>query len=169
LGLNAQAGRLGEMSQKAGRIQELVAGLEDRELSPYYLGYFACFNRQQYFEAHEVLETVWLPQREGANGAFYKGLIQLAGGFVHLQKGRPGPAQALFKLAQSNLSKYRPTHEQLDVEAVLALIEEWRRRGAAGEWVGGWPEGDKPRLRLQERIQEPGPTRICRAGLPKRA
>ena len=92
---------------------------------PHYLGYFECFNRQRFFEAHEVLEALWLPQREGPNGSFYKGLIQLAGAFVHWQKNRPGPAVALFKLAQTNLRKYPANHEGLNVENVLVMTDKW--------------------------------------------
>src|SRR5208283_3335130 len=100
----------------------------NRDYDRRYLGYFDCFNRQRFFEAHEVLEALWLPQRQGLNGAFYKGLIQLAGAFVHLQKNRPGPAAVLFGLAQANLRKYPATHEGLAVNDVLAVIEEWLRR-----------------------------------------
>ena len=100
----------------------------DKDFDPRYLAYFECLNRQRFFEAHEVLETVWLPQREGPNGAFYKGLIQVAGAFVHWQKNRPGPTAALFRLAQANLRKYPRTHQGLDVNAVLALIDDGLRQ-----------------------------------------
>ena len=92
---------------------------------PYYQGYFDCFNRGQYYEAHDVLEQLWLKDRHGANGAFYKGLIQLAGAFVHLQKERLRPSAALFKLAAANLGQYAGQHEHLTVPAVLALMEHW--------------------------------------------
>jgi predicted metal-dependent hydrolase len=95
---------------------------------PRYLGFFECFNRQRFFEAHEVLEALWLPQRDGPNGPFYKGLIQLAGAFVHWQKNRPGPARALFQLAQTNLRKYPATHERLSVKNVLVMTDEWLRQ-----------------------------------------
>ena len=97
----------------------------------HYLAFFDCFNRRLYFEAHEVLEELWLPQRHGPKGGFYKGLIQLAGAFVHLQKGRPGPATALFKLARANLEPYQPIHEGLDLGPVLALIQRWLRKLSA--------------------------------------
>ena len=100
----------------------------DGDHDPRYLGYFECFNRRRFFEAHEVLENLWLPQRQGPNGAFYKGLIQLAGAFVHWQKNRPRPAVALFELAQANLRKYPPTHEGLNVTDVLTAINEWLRQ-----------------------------------------
>ena len=96
-----------------------------RDYDRQYLGYFECFNRQQFFEAHDVLEALWLPQRQEPNGAFYKGLIQLAGAFVHLQKNRLGPARSLLELAQSNLQKYPATHEGLAVSAVLGIVEEY--------------------------------------------
>jgi predicted metal-dependent hydrolase len=96
-----------------------------QDYDPRYLGFFECFNRQRFFEAHEVLEALWLPQRDGPNGPFYKGLIQLAGAFVHWQKNRSGPAVALFKLAQTNLRKYPATHDGLSIKNVLAMTNEW--------------------------------------------
>jgi predicted metal-dependent hydrolase len=96
----------------------------DGDHDPRYLGYFECFGRGRFFEAHEVLETLWLPQRQGPNGAFYTGLIQLAGAFVHWEKHRLGPAVALFELAQANLRKYPGTHEGLYVTGVLTEINE---------------------------------------------
>jgi len=94
-------------------------------LNPYYQGYFDCFNQGQYYEAHDVLEQLWLKDRHGPNGAFYKGLIQLAGAFVHLQKDRLRPAAALFKLAGANLGQYSGQHEHLVISDVLAMIEHW--------------------------------------------
>jgi predicted metal-dependent hydrolase len=94
-------------------------------LDPYYAGYFDHFNRGLFYEAHDVLEQLWLKDRQGPNGAFYKGLIQLAGAFVHLRKERLRPAAALFKLAEANLGKYPATHEHLSMHAVLGLIRHW--------------------------------------------
>ena len=110
------------MSKKSAGIAELIEGLRGQELDAHYLGYFECFNRQLYYEAHDVLEELWLTDRNGPNGAFYKGLIQLAGAFVHLKKNRLHPAAALFKLADANLKPYAPLHEQLDLARVLDLI-----------------------------------------------
>lgn len=103
----------------------MIESFQGRELDAHYLGYFDCFNRQLFYEAHDVLEDLWLPDRHGPNGDFYKGLIQLAGAFVHLQKKRLRPAAALFKLAQVNLKKYPPVHEQLDLIQVQNLIQNW--------------------------------------------
>lgn len=94
-------------------------------LDPHYTGYFELFNLQKFYEAHEVLEHIWLKDRYGANGPFYKGLIQLAAAFVHLQKDRLKPAAALFKLARTNLEKYPAEHERLNLALTLELIAQW--------------------------------------------
>lgn len=95
-------------------------------MDAHYLGYFDCFNRQLFYEAHDVLEELWLADRQGRNGDFYKGLIQLAGAFVHLQKNRLRPATALFRLARTNLVKYPSSHERLNVSALVLLIDNWQ-------------------------------------------
>lgn len=122
------------LSKKNGKISALIEQFRGRELNAHYLGYFECFNRQLFYEAHDVLEAVWLPDRAGLNGDFYKGLIQLAGAFVHLQKNRLQPAAALFRLAEANLRKYPAEHEQLEVGLVLGLIQSWMRELEAGEF-----------------------------------
>lgn len=104
-------------------------------MDAHYLGYFECFNRQLFYESHDVLEELWLADRRGANYGFYKGLIQFAGAFVHLQKGRLRPAAALFKLSRSYLEKYPATHERLEVTKVLRLIDEWLAKLEAGDFA----------------------------------
>lgn len=119
------------MSKKSSQIAERIAAFQGGELDAHYVGFFDCFNRQLFYEAHDVLEELWLVDRLGPNGDFFKGLIQLAGAFVHLQKERLRPAAALFKLARTNLGKYPARHERLEVAAVLQLIATWL----------GWLEG----------------------------
>lgn len=121
---------------KAERIEAYVKsfGLEAEGFDPCYLAYFVCFNAQEYYEAHDVLEHLWL---KGANEnyAFFKGLIQFAGAFVHLKKQRARPwhptdgrrmrpAVRLFALAAKNLSSYSPEHMGLNVSKVLELATD---------------------------------------------
>ncbi len=122
------------MSKKSGKIAERIASLQGQELDAHYLGFFECFNQQLFYEAHDVLEEIWLADRHGPNGDFFKGLIQLAGAFVHLQKDRLLPAAALFKLARANLMKYPGRHERLDVAGLLQLIEAWLGLLEAGDY-----------------------------------
>src|SRR5271167_2014724 len=117
--------------KKSDRITTFVAQMEahpDLPLDPHYLGYFKCFNDQLYYEAHDVLEHLWLKKKD-ENYHYFKGLIQVAGAFVHLQKKhlrpthakdgrRLRPASRLFKLAMHNLESYQPHYMHLDVEAL---------------------------------------------------
>jgi hypothetical protein len=114
------------MTHKSGKVAERVAQFSGRRLDARYLSYFDCFNRQLFYEAHDVLEDLWLLDRHGPNGDFFKGLIQLAGAFVHLQKNRLHPADALFQLAERNLRKYPGRHESLGVEELLRQVVHWR-------------------------------------------
>src|SRR5436305_5281154 len=116
------------MSKKSGRIAAMIENLQGREMDAHYLGYFECFNQQLFYEAHDVLEELWLAQRRQPNDLFYKGLIQLAGAFVHLQKNRLGPAAALFRLARANLIQYPAQHEHLHVAGGIELIDLWLNR-----------------------------------------
>jgi len=112
-------------TRKSARIKAMIESHHGQGVDPHYAGYFHCFNRQLFYEAHDVLENLWLADKHGANGAFYKGLIQLAGAFVHLQKNRLRPAAALFKLARANLEKYPDHHDRLNLTAVHAIIRHW--------------------------------------------
>lgn len=106
-------------------MADLARNYSGEGVDPRYAGYFALFNEQKFYEAHDILEDLWLPDRQGVSGSFYKGLIQLAGAFVHLQKQRLRPSAALFKLARTNLEKYPARHEKLDLVAVQELIAGW--------------------------------------------
>jgi len=137
------------VSRKTGKIAERIEAFQGQALDAHYLGYFDCFNRQLFYEAHDVLEELWLADRQGPNGDFFKGLIQLAGAFVHLQKERLRPSAALLTLARTNLQKYPAYHEQLNLTHVLGLIETWLGWLEAGGF-GTNPLGEQsvPRLEL---------------------
>jgi len=125
---------------KNDRIQSLFAdklnlsATENLESHPCYTGWFAYFNAGEFYTAHDVLEQLWL-KTEGENYAFFKGMIQVAGAFVHLKKHyeqpdhpkhgrRLNPAARLFDLAASNLLSFGPRRLGLDVEQVCKLCEE---------------------------------------------
>ena len=150
--------------KKSERIEAFVATLTSGEpgWDPCYAGWFRCFNAGDYYEAHDVLEQLWL-RTEGADYAFYKGLIQLAGAFVHLKKqhARPwhpkdgrrlSPASRLFALALGNLSRYAPRYRGLDVAAVCAFAGDWRAALVAGEFRDNpWSPEALPNITLNER------------------
>jgi len=148
--------------KKSDRISALVADIgaaPGGALDPHYTGFFTCFNTQRYYEAHDVLEQLWL-RTHGAERHFFQGLIQLAGAFVHLQKQylhpahpkhatRMRPAARLFRLAAENLEPYAPRHLRLDVAAILRLCRQWIEEiGAADFAVNPWHPAQAPALHL---------------------
>ena len=120
--------------KKGDRIEALARELATGDADDiYFRGYFLLFNRQEYYQAHDLLEHIWL-QTEGPEAAFYKGLIQLAGAFVHLQKQfrrplhptdgrRLHPAWRLFKLAKKNLKLFPSEYLGLNVDHILGLCD----------------------------------------------
>jgi len=139
------------MSKKSANIQKLIEQHRGKALDAHYLCYFDCFNNGLYYEAHDVLEKLWLPIRREERGAFYKGLIQLAGAFVHLQKNRLRPAAALFKLAQANLKNFPVVHDRLSIAGVLTLIETWLAELETSNFsVNPLSPETAPKLRLAE-------------------
>lgn len=139
------------MNSKSAKIAALVEGFRGRSFDAHYLGYLECFNRRLFYESHEVLEVLWLAERQESNGSFYKGLIQFAGAFVHLQKNRLRPAAALFNLARNNLQKYPNVHQGLDVAQTLGTIEKWLGDLQATEFSANpLTETNAPRLRLAD-------------------
>lgn len=155
------AGMATQPVKKGERIEDYVKslGLEGTKYSPCYLAYFNCFNSQEYYEAHDVLEHLWLKGKD-ENYAFYKGLIQFAGAFVHLKKQRARPehpkdgrrmhpAVRLFALAEKNLAPYGPRHLGVDVISVVALAHEHVARIKASDYTRNpWHPETAPRLEL---------------------
>ena len=135
-------------------------------LDPHYAGYFTCFNSGQYYEAHDVLEHLWLQCRD-ENALFYKGLIQIAGAFVHLQKHhlhphhpkhatRLRPAVRLFQLGAKNLAPFAPRHLGLDVAALLFRCTQLADEIIATDYGRNpWHPANAPQLRLDEKIRNP--------------
>jgi hypothetical protein len=153
---------------KGERISRLVAELVGQEYDPakdvvaehpFYRAFFQCWNEQHYYEAHDVLEQLWLKTRSD-DADFFKGLIQAAGAFVHLQKNflhpthpkhgrRLRPAVRLFQLAEKNLAPYGPRRHALDVAALLELLQGEREKVVRSDYEKNpWSPETAPRLIL---------------------
>ncbi|MBM4455204.1 MAG: DUF309 domain-containing protein [Verrucomicrobia bacterium] len=156
------------MAKKSSRISVLWEGVDPRGRDVRYAAYFHHFNRGDYYEAHDVLESLWLEQGRAAKAAaFFQGLIQLAGGFVHLRKHheqpthrvhgrRLGPASRLLRLAEKNLGPYGPEYMGLDLEPVLGLARATLRQLEEGNLEHNpWSPPLKPGLGLPQPGKQP--------------
>ena len=153
---------------KGERISRLVAELGDDDADPaqtdvakhrFYRAFFQCWNEQRYYEAHDVLEQLWL-KSDSSDVNFFKGLIQAAGAFVHLQKRfehplhskhsrRLPPAVRLFRLAASNLSSFTPRHHGLDVSALCELLRTYADQIVASDYkTNPWSPDTAPKLEV---------------------
>ena len=129
---------------------------------PFYRAYFQCWNEQRYYEAHDVLEQLWLNANTN-DDHFFKGLIQAAGAFVHLQKNfehpthakhsrRLQPAVRLFGLAERNLSTFPRQHHGLNLAALCQLLRSCADQIVASDYkTNPWSPKTAPKLELNVR------------------
>ncbi len=158
--------------KKSERITAFVESLgfeAGTAADPRYLGFFQCFNRGDYYEAHDVLEDLWL-KTTGPDYEFYKGLIQVAGAFVHLRKQyeHPGhhhhgrrlvPASRLFRIAINRLQAFAPAHLGVDVAAVLQLCESHLTHIESGDFsLNPWAPEKMPQIALDQRLSSKIPS-----------
>ena len=156
---------------KRERISQWLAEATGEDVNPhlpeaerhmYYHAFFRCWNEQQYYEAHDVLEQLWLNTKT-RDSDFFKGLIQAAGAFVHLQKHfehplhakhsrRLPPAVRLFRLAEKNLASFAPWHHALDVAALCKLLSRCADEIVASDYtINPWSPETAPTLTLDVR------------------
>ena len=84
-----------------------------------YRQFWELFNAEKFFEAHEVLEALWLETPAGSERDFYQGLIQIAAAFVHVQKGTPEGGRQLLKKASEKFRKSPPLFFGVQIQNLL--------------------------------------------------
>jgi len=150
---------------KGERISRFVESLGNERggtgiaAHPYYRAFFHCWNEQRYYEAHDVLEQVWLHDPIAPEDAqYFKGLIQAAGAFVHLQKQfehpthpkhgkRLGPAVRLFRLAEKNLGPFGAERHDLNLDQFREMLSRYRDAVEA-DGTNPWRPETAPKVNL---------------------
>jgi hypothetical protein len=140
-------------------VEDVDPDQRDIVKHPFYRAFFHCWNEKRYYEAHDVLEQLWL-KTKSSDADYFKGLIQAAGAFVHLQKRfeyplhakhskRLSPAVRLFRLSERNLSRFAPRHHGLDVAALCQLLRTWADRIVESDYKSNpWSPETAPKLEL---------------------
>jgi hypothetical protein len=154
---------------KGERISRMVQSLEGKGASTtiaengFYRAYFRLWNEHDYYQAHDVLEHIWL-ETTTDDARYFKGLIQAAGAFVHLKKQfehpthpkhgrRLQPAVRLFRLALKNLSEYGPIRHGFDVAGFRQLLEANVNEILQSDYKKNpWSPERAPKLELEKSI-----------------
>ena len=76
------------------------------------------FNAGQYFEAHEVLERLWLAA-DGLDRELYQGVLQVAVGLHHEAHGNRKGAASMLAKGVSRLTPLAPSRLGVDVARLL--------------------------------------------------
>jgi len=100
------------------------------------------FNAGRYWEAHEVWEEEWTPDRKGPDSGFYKGLIQVAAGCLHYGRRNRRGAVNKWTSGARYLRPYLPVH------AGVRLADLVREVDRCLEALSGpaWPELTMPQI-----------------------
>jgi uncharacterized protein len=84
----------------------------------------ACYERGEFFIAHEHWEEVWLALEEPQK-SFLQALIQVTAAFHHLNRGNPAGAVSLLRRASQRLAPYPEHFAELSVPPLRAEIAAW--------------------------------------------
>ena len=77
------------------------------------------FNRGEYFEQHETLETLWRATRAPVRD-LYHGILQIGVGFHHLRRGNHHGARVLMEEGLERLRPFAPSCQSVDVERLVS-------------------------------------------------
>lgn len=90
--------------------------------TPYLDEGIRLFDQGDYFLSHETLEEHWIEAPE-EDRDFYQGLIHLAVGFHHLERGNTKGAKLQFSKASNRLANYPEIYDGVDVASIKSFLE----------------------------------------------
>lgn len=85
-----------------------------QEMHPKAQEGIALFNRREYFEAHEALETAWRAE-PGPIRDLYQGILQVAVAYYHLLRGNYRGASKMFHRCRPWLAQFPETCQGVDL------------------------------------------------------
>ena len=106
----------------------------------------ALFNEAKFMEAYEVWEERWA-EDAGDGADLLQGLLQVAVGLAKLEGGNPKGTIKLLDKGMKMLDAYRPQAYDIDIEALVEIIGEYRTR--ASDIVGEGRVGSNTLMRAE--------------------
>ena len=92
------------------------------QYDPRYLAGIVLFNRGDFFEAHEVWESLWM-DTSSPEKKFYQGLIQAAVGLLHFCNGNVAGAAKLYKSSRDYMLRYGSPFLGLNQDAFWSQMD----------------------------------------------
>jgi uncharacterized protein len=92
------------------------------------------FNQGEYWEAHEVWEGEWMPDRKGPDSGFYKGLIQVAAGCLHYTRRNRRGAVNKWRSGADYLRPFLPSHRGVRLEPLVAAADGFLSAMSGPAW-----------------------------------
>lgn len=133
------------MSDRAGPVHHRCGDAPP----PLLLEGVALFNRGEFFECHEILETLWRAESDPVR-YLYQGILQIGVAFHHLRRGNWIGAIRQLERGLAKLERYPATCQGVDVaslarqaRAALYLLQQ-----LGPERVGEFDWALVPRVRL---------------------
>jgi hypothetical protein len=85
----------------------------------------AAYARGDYFEAHEALEPAWMGSDDLTERALHQGLIKVAAGYVHAERGNPAGIVKNLEGARRHLALAEPAARAwgVDIPTLLADLD----------------------------------------------
>jgi predicted metal-dependent hydrolase len=90
----------------------------------------AQFNRGEYFEQHETLETLWRAE-PGPVRRLYQGILQIGVAFHHARRGNHHGVTVMLERGLRNVRPYAPACQGVDVARLIAETERAQEALAA--------------------------------------
>lgn len=101
---------------------------EQAQVPPGFAEAIEQFNSWRFYDCHETLEDIWFEvgakSGESQLANFYQGIIKAAAGYHHLLRNNYEGTLKVLGDTTRLLSPYRPTTMGVDVDGLLAAIEE---------------------------------------------
>ena len=92
----------------------------------------ALYDAGRYWDAHEALEQLWRATTDVELAGLYRGMIQVAAAYVHLERGNLRGGERLLRKATTNLERCPPTRGGVAGDRLLEQIASCLRSGQAG-------------------------------------
>jgi uncharacterized protein len=103
-----------------------------REIPPLVVRGLELFNAQEYFEAHEVLETAWREEHSPVR-ELYRGILQIGVGYFHLLRGNYVGALKMFERSKPWIEAFPDDYLGINLgrlkQDALVVENELRRLG----------------------------------------